>query len=282
MVLVFFPSFVPVKPQTKEQKMNATELKSLAKQLGADLVGIAPRERWADLPPNQNPLSIMPQCQSVIVLGRKILRGAFRGVEEGTNFGSTYNMYGQSWMEFTFMPRVVIAITNEIESTGAEAVPMSGGTPAGENVSINVNTMANLAGLGAVGKGGFFLTRQYGIRQRFAYILTDAVLDGDPIDTPDFCDDCDACIKACPLNAYRPDNSIDTKFCNACSNGRTGGSALSCAPLDRFAASCGRACIVATEDKIQEKFSSPFRKRAVWTRDFFGVPTVTPLEDGGK
>ncbi|NMA20152.1 MAG: epoxyqueuosine reductase [Lentisphaerae bacterium] len=277
--------------------MNTSELKSKARELGADLIGVAPKSRWADWPAQSNPLSIMPACQSVIVVGRKILRGAFRGIEEGTNFGSTYGHYGHAWNEFTFLSRLIYNLAAAIETHGAEAVPMSGGTPKGENtvvgnagiasnVRLDSKALAHAAGLGSIGKGGFFLTKQYGHRQRFGLILTDLELEGDPILDLDFCKDCDACIKACPLQAYSLNQDqtwrLNSNVCNSCTNGKILGSDLSGEPLDRLASACGRACLVALEDKIGEKFHHKFRKRAAWQRDIMGKATLIPMTEEGK
>ncbi|MGI5868382.1 MAG: hypothetical protein ACOX9C_02915 [Kiritimatiellia bacterium] len=256
--------------------MNAAELKKAAHERGADLVGVAPAERWADWPGADNPRVIQPQCQSVIVIGRRMVRGAFRGVEEGTNFGSTYRMYGADWHENTFLVRVVHAIALALEATGAEAVPLLGG-----GTGLDCNALAHAAGLGSVGKGGFFLTPEYGHRQRFALVLTDAALDGDPVADLDFCNDCNACLDACPLSALRDAGGatfeIDTRLCAICENGRVHGGSLSYAKLDRFAASCGRACLVALEGKTGNAFHERFRKRSVWSRDVDGKATLHPV-----
>ncbi len=277
--------------------MNTNELKSKARELGADLIGIAPRNRWADWPAQSNPLSIMPACQSVIVVGRKILRGAFRGVEEGTNFGSTYQHYGYYWNEFTFLSRLIYNFAAAIETEGSEAVPMSGGTPKGENtpignagitpnVRLDSKALAHAAGLGSIGKGGFFLTRKYGHRQRFGLILTDLQLDGDEILNLDFCKDCEACIKACPLQAFSMNQdqiwNLNSKVCSSCSNGACSGPELSGEPMDRLASACGRACMIALEDKIEEKFNNKFRKRAAWQRDIMGKATLIPPSEEEK
>jgi epoxyqueuosine reductase len=266
--------------------MNASEVKKQARALGADLVGIAPHSRWADWPAEHNPRSIMPQCQSVIVLGRKILRGAFRGIEEGTNFGSTYGNFGRSWAEFTFLTRVIYNLACTLESSGAEAVPMSGGTPKGQqNVQLEVKALAQAAGLGSIGKGGFFLTPQYGHRQRLALLLTDLELPGDELCELNFCQDCQACVEACPLQAYSCQDgtiTLNSNLCQQCQNGASSGGELSCEPLDRLAASCGRACLVALEDKIEERFLHKFRKRAVWQRDLLGHPTVLSANAKGE
>ncbi len=265
--------------------MNASEVKKQARALGADLVGIAPRSRWIDWPENKNPLSIMPKCQSVIVLGRKILRGSFRGIEEGTNFGSTYGNFGKSWAEFNFLTRVTYNLACFLERHGAEAAPMTGGTPeGGQKVHLELKALAQMAGLGEIGKGGFFLTREFGHRQRLALLLTDLALAGDQQRELDFCRDCQACLEACPLQAYSQQDGkfiLNQNLCRQCQNGASSGGELSGEPLDRLAASCGRACLIALENKIEERFRQQFRRRSVWQRDLLGRPSIIPAEAKG-
>ena len=262
--------------------MKTHDLKQVAREAGADLVGIAPPDRWADWPTARNPRTIMPACRSVIVIGRRVLRGSFRGIEEGTNFSSTYNHYGLLWNESLFLARTVHQTACAIEAAGREAMPLFGGASAKAEVQLDTKALAHAAGLGSVGKGGFFLTRQYGHRQRFALILTDLELEGDPVDDLDFCKDCDACLKACPLQALSDKGgevyAIDTQLCQQCANGKMQTFDYAYERLDRLAASCGRACLVALENRIGNRFGTPFRRRSVWTRDLEGRCTVHPLD----
>lgn len=261
--------------------MQASELKQQAHEAGADLVGVAPASRWEGWAGPLNPRSILPRCQAVIVVGRRILRGAFRGVEEGTNFGSTYAMYGQQWHEFTFLSRTIHHVAHAVEAAGGEAVPLFGG-----GTGLDCKALAHAAGLGSMGKGGFFLTPAYGHRQRFGLILTDLALEGDPVVELDLCEGCDACLRACPLGALTDAGAgaafaLDQKRCAACANGRANGAPIAYERMDRFAASCGRACLVALADKVGNSFEAPFRRRSVWTRDLDGIPTVHPRSQEG-
>jgi len=260
--------------------MHARELKERARHSGADLVGVADAGAWADWPEEEQPTRIQPRCRAVVVVGRRVLRGAIRGVEEGTSFHSTYGLYGTDWNEHTFLARTVHDVACAIESAGGEAMPLPGGH------GLSAMRLAEAAGLGRIGKGGFFLTPAYGHRQRFGYILTDAAFVGDaPMDW-DACGDCDACLRACPLGALAAGEgnhfALNTPLCEVCANGRTKGAASDYLPLDRLAAACGRACLVAREDKVENRFKHPFRKRAVWTRDLDGHVSVQPLEMKGS
>ena len=62
---------------------------------------------------------------------------------------------------------------------------------------------ATRAGLGEFGYHNLVLTREYGSRQRFNTIVTDAVLDADPLITEPIClrDKCKLCLEACHMNA---------------------------------------------------------------------------------
>lgn len=276
--------------------MNASEIKKAAKDFGADLVGIAPMERLDYLPAEANPKSIFPHVKSVIVIGRRILRGAIRGIEEGTNFGSTYGCFGAHYLEDQFLSKTVYELTCHLERSGIEAVPMLAYKmkgERGENVILDYKLIAQAAGLGEIGKGDFFLTSEYGHRQRFALILVDEALDGDALKSLSLCKDCKACSDGCPLKAMTADKTscaglkdhetkvfkTDDKICKICQNGAFAQSDRSDS-VDRYAAACGRACMVALENKIGNKFENKFRKRSVWSRNITGSATELSFVGG--
>jgi len=65
---------------------------------------------------------------------------------------------------------------------------------------------AYAAGLGHIGRHGAVLTPEYGVTQRFAAIITDAPLVEDPLYSgSDSCEDCQSCIKVCPMKAISAD-----------------------------------------------------------------------------
>ena len=260
--------------------MDAATLKAAARRLGADLCGVANYARFATLPPERNPLTLAPRTRSVIVIGHRILRGALRGVEEATNFVSVYDHFGIAAPGWKYLTKSVAEIGAVIEDAGFEAVPVRAGRYEADKVKLDYMELAHLAGLGSVGKGGFFLTPQYGQRQRLAIILTDMELEPDPIIDLDFCEDCDACVKICPHHAFAPDGKLDLNICRNCQNGAypmrgaigsfvgaQGSDNIPDDPVDRHAALCGRTCVVALEKKLTNEFYYPFRKRRAWRLD---------------
>lgn len=234
--------------------MDSSEVKRLAREYGADLVGIAPVARLDSLPPEHHPARFLPEVKTVVAVAHRILRGALRGVEEGTNFGSTYMMYGYHWSESNFLLRTVHGLACRLESEGIESVPLLAGD------GVDYKAVARAAGLGDTGLSGFFLTPEYGHRQRFGMVLTDAAFEPDRVRGTGFCDGCDACARACPLGAIH--HGPDLALCAQCRNGASAKSAAD--GVDRYAAACGRACMVALEDKTGNRFTHAFRKRGVW------------------
>ena len=46
-------------------------------------------------------------------------------------------------------------------------------------------------------------------------------------------------------------------------------------PVDRCASACARACMVALEDKVGNRFEAKFRKRSVWQRGIHGESLIS-------
>ena len=65
-------------------KITKQQIIATARAHGLDLIGVANIERFADAPKRMHPASIFPEMRSVIVVARRILRGNWRGIEEGT------------------------------------------------------------------------------------------------------------------------------------------------------------------------------------------------------
>ena len=246
--------------------MQTQKLKTAALGFGADLVGVAPIAHLAELPAKNNVLTVAPNAKSIIVLGKRILRGSLRGVEEGTNFGSTYHTFGMHWLEDEFLSRTIQATAEFLEDAGFEALPLLGFRQANGDFEPNPVAFARAAGLGDIGKNGLFLTPEFGHRQRFGFVVTNAELEADPVRENRLCDNCDACVKACPLlEGERPREPFPPlSRCRVCKNGavQLGGKVET---VDRNAAACSRACVVAVEGKLTKTFTTPFRRREPWS-----------------
>jgi len=198
-------------------------------------------DRFEGTPPENDPRFIAPQAKSIIGLGFRVLRGSLRGVEEGTHFYQFPEM-GIVHIDEIYAPGVLRRLACFLEDNGFEGVvqrsvpdrrrgedpgsnpehqpafkirfseSVAPGRPA-PDVLMKVHQAARLCGLGSVGRGGFFLTAAFGPLQRFAFILTDADLEPDPVQDGSLCDACGACVEACPVKALDRDGGLDEWQC---------------------------------------------------------------------
>ena len=200
-----------------------------AKRYDADVVGFAPHTRFSEDDPI---FRILPQTKTVIGLGFRVLRGIYRGVEEGTTCYQ-YTTMGVENLEETVMPLALINVSNLIEEEGYEAVPQrrnqlimneEGSTNpevdytdirrgvTAEN-QIDFLNCAVQCGLGEKSMIHSLLNKDYGPFIRYCFILTDAELPATALEEPSLCDRCGECIKACPGKAIGKDG-LDTWQCS--------------------------------------------------------------------
>jgi len=217
--------------------MNTAELKAFARSAGVDLVGIANLARFDGTPPRNDPRFIAPDAQVLIGLGFRVLRGTFRGVEQGTQYYQ-YGEMGVVHIDEVAAPLALRRVACFIEDHGWEAAMLRSipnirhGEDPGTNpehsavfkieyarptrpgqpppdVLPDFEQCAWLCGLGEPGWGGFLLTPEFGPFQRFAFILTDAPLEPDPVRTEfSLCDHCGKCVTACPGHALDPEQMV--------------------------------------------------------------------------
>ena len=95
------------------------EIIRIAKANGADIVGFAPASRFnADDPI----FKIFPDTKTVIGLAFRVLRGIYRGIEEGSTYYQYTTMAVEN-MEETVMPMAQLKVAMYMESQGAVALP---------------------------------------------------------------------------------------------------------------------------------------------------------------
>jgi len=210
--------------------LTAEMVKEKAISLGADAVGIGNIERWNDAPVQMDPKQIMPGAKSIIAMAFRIMRGSFRGIEEGTFF-SNYSSMGYGGLTYLYIPMVVINLSKFIEDHGYETIPYGHQSDwraidnegniknkysrpvapgkARPDVMVHLRIAAFLAGLGEIGYSKLVLTPQFGPRQRIGIIITEAVLEPDPVIKPGtLCDRCMACVKECPGKAINGKETV--------------------------------------------------------------------------
>ena len=187
-------------------------IKDYAFAHGLDLFGVANIERFKDAPRRMHPASILPEAKSVIVVGKRILRGGWRGIEEGVYWPNyTYFDY-HGLLNTLFIPLGLYETACFIEDFGWEAAPYYPGVPETQppieplregavapDVQLAIRIAGTAAGVGEMGWSKVFLTKKYGPRQRLAAIITDLELEPDPLVKPGtICERDMMCVKGCP------------------------------------------------------------------------------------
>ncbi|MDD3726548.1 MAG: hypothetical protein PHI44_05070 [Candidatus Ratteibacteria bacterium] len=271
--------------------MDKEKIERYAREVGADIFGVAGIERFDELPCEKHPRAIFPEARSVIVVGRRITRGTLRSVEEGTNFAN-YSLYGYDWLDNRFIALTTFRISEFLEDNGWEAVPLSNLPPEvppmgvkvkkeapPPNVFLDFDDAAVRAGVGEIGYCGVLLTSEYGPRQRVQIVLTDAEIEPSPLLSEKICLYGQGCSGFCPLDAFKGEKEItiagkkmtvadiDYGRCTSCKNGAMPNRYHPAGRPDRLASFCIRSCadILERKGRTKNRFKTPFRIRDVWT-----------------
>ena len=214
------------------------ELIRIAKEHGADIVGFAPASRFDK---NDPIFKIFPGTKTVIGLAFRVLRGIYRGIEEGSTYYQYTTMAVEN-MEETIMPMAQLKVAMYVESQGALALPqrrhqqiMAEGNSTNPEVAydaicrsrtaevqMNFLDTAVKCGLGEKGLHETLLTDEFGPMVRYCFILTDIALEPTPVTQPHLCDKCGKCVKACPGKAIAEDGTVDPWQCAVYYNGANG------------------------------------------------------------
>ena len=210
----------------------------LCKKCGADIIGFAPVSRF----PKESAIhKLMPEAKTVIGLAFRVLRGIYRGIEEGSTYYQ-YTTMAVKNMEETIMPMAAIRLLMMLEEEGYSALPQRRhqqimaeenstnpevafdaiyrGRP--QETQMDFSEAAVLCGLGEIGLHGALLTDEFGPFVRTCFVLTDAEIEATPIKEPHLCDKCGECVKGCPGHAISEDGSVDAWQCAVYYNGANG------------------------------------------------------------
>lgn len=240
----------------------AGDLIAILKQNGADLVGLAPIERFADsvVP------KILPLTRTIIGVAFRVLRGSHRHIEEGTTYYQ-YTTNSVETLEETVMPMALLRASAILEDQGFTALPQrwnplirADEIDCGTNPEVRYKEIyrtarefqmdfaqsAVLCGLGEIGLSGTLLTDEFGPLQRYCFILTDAELPATPLPQPHLCDQCGACVQACPGGAISADGQLDSWQCATYYAGASR-KTNPFMPPDAFAGQPDRLAIIAGE-----------------------------------
>jgi len=187
---------------------------------GADLVGIAPVERFADAPEGHKPTDFLPECKSVISIAMHIFQGMGDVWGEYDEPGKTitpYLFYGYGLTNIE-SSRLSNRMAKQLEYLGYKTLCFMPTWTCTQYKYFEEMVQANeyraefshrhaavAAGIAEFGWSGLALTPEFGAMQRYNSILTSAELEPTPLyDGPALCqkDKCNTkCARICPADA---------------------------------------------------------------------------------
>ena len=192
-------------PFQRDAPIPAARVKARARELGADLVGIASAQTLNAFPPDplwpQTPERISRYVKSVITIVQHIPAGAFRC---RTNTPVQY----MDMLVLRKMDKVAYRLAEELERGGHPSfvVPAQETDWSLKRASYGRLSTRHLgveSGLGTLGLEVNILTPEYGPRVYLTGILTELALDADAPMTEQVCigESCSRCLHACPGDA---------------------------------------------------------------------------------
>ncbi len=181
--------------------MNEKEVKERLYNLGADLCGIASIDRFGEAPKGFHPKDVLPACKSVIVFANRFVAGTL-----ACNTTVPYTVVRNILSDK--MDKIAVQFCVDMEKMGIIAVPTGTIGPTEFDKStqryrniVSAKHCAQLAGLGVIGKNTLLITPKFGNMVWLSVILTELELKADKLIEDSFCNDCNLCVNACPVQA---------------------------------------------------------------------------------
>ncbi|MGB7539449.1 MAG: hypothetical protein WBM17_12995 [Anaerolineales bacterium] len=192
----------------------AGDVKQRTRDIGMDLTGVAPIERFAAAPAGHHPEDILPGAKAVISCARRIPNGALVG--PATAYHRAMEI-AHARLDFA-----AAQVALFLEESGGRAVPVPADEPYAHweadrqygRGDLSHKHAAQAAGLGRLGRNSLLITPRFGNRVHLVSVVTDVDLPFDPILEWEPCaDGCTACQKACPVGAIVGIQQVDQALC---------------------------------------------------------------------
>jgi epoxyqueuosine reductase QueG len=195
---------------------DSSAIKKTAAELGFDLCGIAPAERFEAAPRGYHPREIYPKCRSVIVYAKQ-MPGA--------------PLFATNLVPYTLVCRVGaeeldrlgLRLCLALEKSGIGAVIIPSDDPYEHweaarqygRAILSLRHAGRLAGLGALGRNTLLMNREFGSLIQLGAVLSNVEIEPDALADFEACPpDCRLCLEVCPQKAL-DGTTVDQKLCRA-------------------------------------------------------------------
>ncbi len=198
------------------------QIRKIVLSFGADICGFANIEPFENAPEGYNPKDIYANCNSVISYAIALPKGLTK-----VNPRLVYGHYNS--ISCPEVDLIAFKAAKEIEKQfNCIVVPVPCDAPyeywdndkmEGRGL-LSMKHIAELSGLGAIGKSSLLLTKQYGSMVTLGAMLTDLDISSDQISEKVCIDKCHTCIDACPVKAIE-NGTVNQKLCRENTYGKT-------------------------------------------------------------
>jgi len=154
-----------------------------------------------------NPLEILPECKSILVLATPYSSPSGRGQGEGETRIASY-AWGADYHDV--LPARMKELVQFIEEQAGGPIKNRYYTDTGP---ILERDLAQRAGIGWIGKNTCLINPKQGSYFLLSEILLDLALEPDLPIVTDHCGTCTRCITACPTQCILPDRTLDARRC---------------------------------------------------------------------
>lgn len=179
--------------------MNSEETKTYAREIGADLVGIADLALLEDI--TTIPENLLEGFTHALSVGVRLPDQVLDGIVDKPT-----PLYAHAYRTAnTLLDQITFRLAQRIQDEGYKATPLPAALIVDEENymgHLSAKAVARAAGLGWQGKSLLIINPEIGPRFRVATVLTDMPLAPDePLANK--CAGCTECVKACPAQAIR-------------------------------------------------------------------------------
>lgn len=199
--------------------INSKKLKELIFNMGADLCGIAPADRFKNAPKGFKPEDIYEGCKSVIVFAKRV-PGSSLDINNCIPYTHVNNILTQE------VDKLGVLISLKLEDMDIKAVPIPSDDPyeywdsknSYGRAILSMRHSGYLAGLGVLAKNTLLINEKYGSMIQIGAVLVNIKLKGDPIIEAELCPaNCSICIESCPQKAL-DGKTVNQELCRPLSN----------------------------------------------------------------
>ncbi|MBC8508939.1 MAG: tRNA epoxyqueuosine(34) reductase QueG [Anaerolineales bacterium] len=159
-----------------------------------------------------NPRLILPECESILMLGILYQPSPLRPSPNGRGVGGEGKIASYAWGDdyHDVLPDRLRSLVSFIEYKTGQTIPNRWYTDTGP---ILERELAQRAGLGWIGKNTNLINPKGGSYFLLAEILLGIELSPDEPLISDHCGSCTRCIEACPTDCILPNRTIDSNRC---------------------------------------------------------------------